>query len=110
MIYIPKEIVSLDVLRRLGERECCCHGVPTVKRGNYRLKDLKRKLAVASQVSCETRKMICPVHCTERSVWKLQKTRSGIEDTTGKGGQGAETPRLAGTVFEHQGTEDSRIT
>ena len=43
-------------------------------------------------------------------VWKLQKPRSGNEDTTGnagKGGQGAETPRLAG-LFEDQGTEDSR--
>ena len=77
---------SLDVLRRLGEKECYCRGVPTVKRGNYRLKDLKRKPVIASRVSCEIRSVgnKGPLSFgVLKSTWELQKPRSGVVKTTG---------------------------
>ena len=76
----------LDVLRRLGEKECYCRGVPTVRRGNYRLKDLKRKPVIASRVSCEIRSVGNKGPLSSgvlKSTWKLQKPRSGVVKTTG---------------------------
>ena len=60
--------------------------MPTVRRGNYRLQALKRKLVIASRVSCEIWSAGNKGSLSSgvlKSAWKLQKPRGGVVKTTG---------------------------
>ena len=54
-----------------------------MRRGNYPLKDLKRKPVIASRVSCEIWRSRRDLSCVLKSIWKLQNPRSGVVKTIG---------------------------